>query len=68
LKQNKKGALISDGYIGKYKTLVLFSFVYLISEVIITLTSFKPLGAPSLPGSSIGFALLALASGGFYIH
>ena len=42
------GAILSDGYIGLYRTIVSVSFVYFAGEIILTIFSLKPLGAPNL--------------------
>jgi dipeptide/tripeptide permease len=58
------GAIISDGYIGKFKTILYLSIVYLIGEIILCLTSFKPLGAPNLAGPLVGLIVIGLGTGG----
>lgn len=58
------GAILADGYIGLYRTIVSVSFIYLIGEIILTITAMKPLGAPNIIGPSIGLVLIALGTGG----
>ena len=58
------GALIADGFIGLYSTIVILSVVYLIGEVIVTMTSIIPFGAPNVYGPIIGLILIALGTGG----
>jgi dipeptide/tripeptide permease len=58
------GAIISDGYLGKFKTIVSISILYLIGEIILFLTSFKPLGAPNLVGPLIGLLIIGIGTGG----
>ena len=58
------GAIISDGYIGKFRTIVYLSIVYLIGEIILCLTSFKPLGAPNLAGPLVGLLVIGIGTGG----
>jgi len=58
------GAIIADGYIGLYKTIVSLSIIYLIGEIIVTLTSIIPLGAPNLVGPCIGLIIIAIGTGG----
>ncbi|CAF0821688.1 unnamed protein product [Brachionus calyciflorus] len=58
------GAIVADGFIGLYLTIVILSFVYLGGEIIVTLTSITPLGAPNLWGPIIGLVLIALGTGG----
>jgi len=55
---------VADGFIGLYKTIVSLSIVYLIGEVIVTLTSIKPLGAPNLAGPLIGLFIISIGTGG----
>ena len=58
------GAIISDGYLGKFKTILYLSIVYLIGEIILCLTSFKPLGAPNLAGPLVGLVIIGFGTGG----
>ncbi|RNA30350.1 solute carrier family 15 member 2-like [Brachionus plicatilis] len=58
------GAIIADGFIGLYSTIVSLSVVYLIGEIIVTLTSIAPLGAPNVYGPVIGLILIAFGTGG----
>ena len=58
------GAVISDGYIGQYKTIVYLSFIYGIGDLILCLTSIKPFGAPSLAGTLVALLLIAFGTGG----
>ncbi|KAL7746197.1 hypothetical protein RI367_008454 [Sorochytrium milnesiophthora] len=56
------GAVISDSYLGKYRTILYLSVVYLIGNVVITLTSIKAMR--SLGGVAAGLYLLAIGTGG----
>lgn len=58
------GAILADGFIGLYKTILYLSMVYAGGEVILTLTSMGPLGAPNLYGPLIGLILAAIGTGG----
>jgi dipeptide/tripeptide permease len=58
------GAILADAYFGQYKTIVSLSIVYLIGELVLTLTALKPLGAPNIPGPMVGLLLIALGTGG----
>ena len=58
------GALLSDGYIGQYKTIVYVSLIYGFGDLILCLTSIKPLGAPNLAGTLIGLVIIAFGTGG----
>lgn len=55
-----KGAIIADGYIGLYKTILSLSIVYFIGEVVVTLTSMRPLGAPNVVGPVIGLLIIGI--------
>ncbi len=58
------GAILADGYIGLYKTILFLSIFYFFGEVILTLTSMVPLGAPSLIGPCIGLFIIGIGTGG----
>ena len=58
------GAIISDGYIGKFRTILYISIVYCIGELILSLTAMKPLGAPNLIGPLVGLTVIGLGTGG----
>lgn len=58
------GAIIADGYLGLYRTILFVSIVYAIGEVILTLTSMIPLGAPNLAGPIIALIIIAAGTGG----
>jgi hypothetical protein len=58
------GAIIADGYIGLYKTILYVSCLYCSGEIILAVFSMKPLGAPSKIGPMIGLMITALGSGG----
>ena len=58
------GAILADGYIGLYKTIVSLSILYFIGELILTLTSMQPLGAPNIVGPAIGLLIIAIGTGG----
>jgi solute carrier family 15 oligopeptide transporter 1 len=62
------GAILADGYIGLYRTLLYVSCFYFIGEAVITLTSIGPLGAPNVWGTTIGLLLIALDAGGKEIN
>lgn len=58
------GAILADGYLGLYKTILYVSIVYSIGEIILTLTSVIPLGAPNIVGPSIALFIIAVGTGG----
>ena len=58
------GAILADGYIGQYATIVYVSLIYIIGELILCYASLRPLGAPSLAGTIVGLLLISLGTGG----
>lgn len=48
------GALIADGYFGKYKTMVYISMIYAIGNTILSLAAITPLGLPHKELSLLG--------------
>jgi solute carrier family 15 oligopeptide transporter 1 len=58
------GAILADGYIGLYKTIVYLSLFYAAGEIVLTLTSMGPLGAPSAIGPLIGLLMIGIGTGG----
>lgn len=58
------GAVIADGYIGLYKTILSLSIFYAFGQVILTLTSMGPLGAPNIVGPMIGLIIIGIGTGG----
>lgn len=58
------GAIIADGYIGLYRTILYVSCVYCVGEVVLTLTSIPALGAPNTIGPMIGLIIIAIGTGG----
>jgi dipeptide/tripeptide permease len=58
---------VKDGFVGLYWTILSLSIFYCIGEVILTLTSMVPLGAPNITGPAIGLLIIAFGTGGnFY--
>ncbi|KAL7748436.1 hypothetical protein RI367_006128 [Sorochytrium milnesiophthora] len=56
------GAMLSDSYLGKYKTIVYLSFLYLAGNIVITVSSIKALR--SLPAILTGLYMVAVGTGG----
>jgi solute carrier family 15 (oligopeptide transporter), member 1 len=59
-----KGAIIADGFLGRYRTILYVSCLYCFGVVILTLTSITPLGAPNLYGAIFSLFLIAIGTGG----
>ncbi|CAF0910291.1 unnamed protein product [Brachionus calyciflorus] len=58
------GAILADGYLGLYKTILCVSILYCIGEIILTVTSVIPFGAPNLAGPAIALLIIAIGTGG----
>ena len=61
------GAILADGYIGLYKTILSLSILYFVGEIILTLTSMVPLGAPNVLGPAVGLFIIAIGTGGLLL-
>ncbi|XP_059162043.1 solute carrier family 15 member 2-like isoform X2 [Physella acuta] len=55
------GAIIADGYLGRYKTIFYISILYAIGTLILSLTAFPP---PEIYGPVIGLLLISIGTGG----
>ncbi|XP_077997803.1 solute carrier family 15 member 2-like [Glandiceps talaboti] len=60
------GAMLSDGYLGKFYTIFWLSWVYLIGSSTMSLTALPPqtTGDPYLWGPMLGLLLIAIGTGG----
>ncbi|KAI8085799.1 POT family-domain-containing protein [Gilbertella persicaria] len=60
------GAIVADQFWGKYKTILVFSFVYIIGLIILTLTSIPPAIASgaAFPGFIVSLIIIGLGTGG----
>lgn len=58
------GAIISDSWLGKFKTILYLSLVYICGSVLLTLGAIEPLNLPVETFTILGLALIALGSGG----
>jgi dipeptide/tripeptide permease len=58
------GAIIADGYIGLYRTILYISCFYCLGEFVLATTSMRPLGAPNIVGTAVGLIIIALGTGG----
>ncbi|CDS04124.1 hypothetical protein LRAMOSA07079 [Lichtheimia ramosa] len=60
------GAIIADQYLGKYKTIVVFAFIYLVGLVILVCTSIPMAIASgaSFPGYIVAIIIIGLGTGG----
>lgn len=55
------GAVIADGYLGRYRTILYLSCVYFVGNLILALTALPP---PEWIGPAIGLFLIACGTGG----
>ncbi|KAK3771207.1 hypothetical protein RRG08_053353 [Elysia crispata] len=55
------GAIIADGYLGRYRTILYISMVYAAGTLVVSLTAFPP---PEMYGPIIGLLLISLGTGG----
>ncbi|XP_037937528.1 peptide transporter family 1 [Teleopsis dalmanni] len=58
------GAIISDSWLGKFKTIMYLSMVYVCGSVMVALGAMPPLHLPGVTFTMIGLTLIALGSGG----
>lgn len=58
------GAMIADQLLGKFKTIVYISVIYVLGHVLKTMAAVPTLGVPPVEFSLIGLALIAIGTGG----
>ena len=58
------GAILADGFIGLYWTILSVSVVYFVGELVLFLTSMGPLGAPNVWGPVLALTIIGLGTGG----
>ena len=58
------GALLADGFIGLYKTILCLSIIYFLGEATLALTSISDIGQKSVIGPAIGLLVIAVGTGG----
>ncbi|XP_022110744.1 solute carrier family 15 member 1-like isoform X2 [Acanthaster planci] len=60
------GAMIADSWLGKYRTILYVSQIYMVGNVIMCLTALPPqtTGSPELIGPLFGLFFIALGTGG----
>jgi solute carrier family 15 oligopeptide transporter 1 len=60
------GAMIADGWLGKYRTILYISSIYMIGNVLMCLTALPPqtTGSPELIGPLLGLLFIAMGTGG----
>ncbi|CAH1277372.1 SLC15A2, partial [Branchiostoma lanceolatum] len=58
------GAMVADGWLGKYKTILCSCFIYAAGSITMAITALPPLGAPDKVGPFIALLLISLGIGG----
>ncbi|XP_015833535.1 peptide transporter family 1 isoform X1 [Tribolium castaneum] len=58
------GAIISDNWLGKFKTILYVSIIYATGNILLALSSAEPLGIPKIPFSLLALFLIAVGTGG----
>lgn len=60
------GAIVADQYLGRYKTITLFSLIYLVGNAVLFFTSLPPSieAGAALPGLIISLICIGLGTGG----
>ncbi|TPX53674.1 hypothetical protein PhCBS80983_g06242 [Powellomyces hirtus] len=66
------GAVVADQYLGKYRTILVFSVIYMLGWIVLTITSiptstdgdFHTYGAAAFPGYIAAITIIGLGTGG----
>ncbi|VVC86245.1 unnamed protein product [Leptidea sinapis] len=58
------GAMIADGWLGKFRTIFYLSLVYATGSILISLTAMPPINIPKLEFTIISLLLIAFGTGG----
>jgi len=58
------GAMIADQLLGKFRTIVYISLIYILGHLLKTLAAVPTLGIPPVEFSLLGLALIAIGTGG----
>ncbi|XP_074032363.1 peptide transporter family 1 isoform X2 [Leptinotarsa decemlineata] len=58
------GAILSDSYLGKFRTILYVSMIYAVGSILLALTAIKPLNMPQKGMSILGLLLIAVGTGG----
>ncbi|XP_030031877.1 peptide transporter family 1 isoform X2 [Manduca sexta] len=58
------GAMIADGWLGRFRTILYLSLVYAAGSVLISLTAMPPVGLPQLEFTIMALLLIAFGTGG----
>lgn len=58
------GAILSDSYLGKFRTIFYVSIIYAAGSVLLALASAQPIGLPQKEFSILALVLIAVGTGG----
>ncbi|KAM3968972.1 peptide transporter family 1 isoform 2-T2 [Aphomia sociella] len=58
------GAMIADGWLGRFRTILYLSLVYALGSLLISLTAMPPVNLPSFEFTIIALLLVAFGTGG----
>lgn len=58
------GAIISDSFLGKFRTILYVSMIYAAGSVLLALSSAEPIGLPQKEFSILSLLLIAIGTGG----
>ncbi|KAH8420454.1 hypothetical protein KR009_010557, partial [Drosophila setifemur] len=58
------GALVADGWLGKYKTILYLSLVYSLGAMVVSFGAIPLDGMPTKPVTILGLTLIAMGTGG----
>lgn len=58
------GAILSDSYLGKFRTIFFLSIVYASGSILLSLTAIDPLSIPQKAFSMLALLLIAIGTGG----
>lgn len=58
------GAILSDSWLGKFRTIFYVSIIYACGNILLALAAAEPVGLPQIPFSMVGLVLIALGTGG----
>lgn len=58
------GAMLSDSWLGKFRTIFYLSIIYAAGQILLALSAAPPIGIPASEFSMLGLVLIAIGTGG----
>ncbi|XP_078043528.1 peptide transporter family 1 isoform X2 [Augochlora pura] len=58
------GAILSDSWLGKFRTIFYLSIIYAAGQILLALSAAPPVGLPASQFSMLGLVLIAIGTGG----